>query len=63
MSLDPDRLEHLKLVQGVITRLAGNGFALKLAAVTATTTILSVAGATRSSRPVDAGTTCSCSSI
>lgn len=44
---DDARRKHLELVQGVITRLAGNGFQIKGWSVALTTALVALAGATK----------------
>lgn len=42
---DQVRIAHLTMIQGVITRMAGNSFALKTLAVTLTTGVVALLGA------------------
>jgi hypothetical protein len=44
---DPARIAHMEMIQGVITRMAGNSFALKTLAVTLTTGVVALLGAIR----------------
>jgi hypothetical protein len=42
---DPARIAHLQMIQAVITRMAGNSFALKTGAVTLTTGVVALLSA------------------
>ncbi len=43
MNAESARLEHLKLIQGVIARMARNSFAIKAASITIVTALVAVA--------------------
>ncbi len=49
---DEAKIRHLEMIQGVITRMASNSFALKALAVTLTAGVLAFTGATKSPSPV-----------
>ena len=49
---DEARIAHLTMIQGVVTRMAGNSFALKALTVTLTAAVLVFAGATKEPSPV-----------
>lgn len=48
---DQTRIAHLTMIQGVITRMAGNSFALKTLAVTLTTGVIALIGAIKNPSP------------
>lgn len=43
MTMDPDKVKHLELIQGVVTRLAGNSFLMKGWSVTLTAGLFALA--------------------
>ena len=45
---DEAKIRHLEMIQGVVTRMASNSFALKALAVTLTAGVLAFTGATKS---------------
>ena len=45
---DEAKIRHLEMIQGVVTRMASNSFALKALAVTLTAGVLAFSGATKS---------------
>ena len=49
---DEARIAHLTMIQGVVTRMAGNSFALKALTVTLTAAVLAFAGAAQEPSPV-----------
>jgi hypothetical protein len=49
---DQTRIAHLTMIQGVITRMAGNSFALKTLAVTLTTGVVALLGAIQKPSPL-----------
>jgi hypothetical protein len=49
---DQNRIAHLTMIQGVITRMAGNSFTLKTLAVTLTAGIVALLGAIPQPSPV-----------
>ena len=53
--LDQNTVAHLGMVQSVITRMAGNSFALKALAGTITAAVIAYAAATGNSSPLVAG--------
>ena len=49
---DDTKTPHLVMIQGVITRMASNSFALKVLAVTLTAGVLAFTGATKDPDPI-----------
>jgi hypothetical protein len=52
VEFDQARIAHMQMIQGIITRMAGNSFALKTLAVTLTTGVVALLGAIKNPSPI-----------